>query len=42
MDGEHYDGDQGQYFDDQQDQQKFIDQGKYSMGFPCPIHHLIN
>jgi hypothetical protein len=32
IDGEQYFGEQDQYFDDQQDQQKFAEQGKYSMG----------
>jgi hypothetical protein len=27
------DDNQGQYFNNQQDQQEFVDQGKYSMGF---------
>jgi hypothetical protein len=40
--GEQFVGDQEYYFDDQQDQQEFIDQEKYSMRSPCwPIHHLI-
>jgi hypothetical protein len=30
------------YFEDQQDQQEFINQEKYSMGLPCcPIHYII-
>ena len=32
IDGEQYFGEQDQYFDDQQDQQEFAEQGKYSMG----------
>jgi hypothetical protein len=31
IDGEQYFSEQDQYFDDQQDQQKFAEQGKYSM-----------
>ena len=38
-DGEENVGDQ-EFFDDQQDQQEFVNQGKYSMGFTLmPIHH---
>jgi len=37
-DGEENVGDQG-FFDDQQDQQEFVNQGKYSMGSTLmPIH----
>jgi hypothetical protein len=37
-DGEEYVGNQ-EYF---QDQQEFVNQGKYSMGLPCcPIHYII-
>jgi hypothetical protein len=32
-DGEEYVGSQ-EYFEDQQDQQQFVNQGKYSMGLP--------
>jgi hypothetical protein len=32
IDGEQYDGEQGQYFDDQHDQHEFAEQAKYSMG----------
>jgi hypothetical protein len=40
-DGEEYVGSQ-EYFEDQQDQQQFVNQGKYSMGLPwCPIHYII-
>ena len=40
-DGEENVGDQ-EYFDDQQDQQEFVNQGKYSMGPTLmPIHHLL-
>ena len=38
LDGEENVGDQ-EFFDDQQDQQEFANQGKYSMGFTLmPIH----
>ena len=38
-DGEENVGDQ-EFFDDQQDQQEFVNQGKYSMGSTLmPIHH---
>ena len=41
LDGEENVGDQ-EYFDDQQDQQVFANQGKYSMGSTLmPIHHLL-
>ena len=40
-DGEENVGDQ-EFFDDQQDQQEFVNQGKYSMGPTLmPIHHLL-
>ena len=36
-DGEENVGEQ-EFFDDQQDQQEFVNQGKYNMGLPwCPI-----
>ena len=38
LDGEENVGDQ-EFFDGQQDQQEFVNQGKYSMGFTLmPIH----
>ena len=40
-DGEENVGDQ-EFFDEQQDQQEFANQGKYSMGPTLmPIHHLL-
>ena len=40
-DGEENVGDQ-EFFDDQQDQHEFVNQGKYSMGPTLmPIHHLL-
>ena len=33
LDGEQYAGDQEQYFEDQQCQEEFDNQGKYSLGF---------
>jgi hypothetical protein len=41
LDGEEYVGNQ-EYFEDQQDQQEFVNQGKCSMGLPwCHIHYII-
>jgi len=40
-DGEPYVGGQQYYFDDQ-DQQENYQQGKYSMGIPCPIYIIVN
>jgi hypothetical protein len=38
LDGEEYFGNPDS-FEEQQDQQDFVNQGKYSMGLPwCPIH----
>ena len=40
-DGEENVGDQ-EFFDDQQEQPEFVEQGKYSMGSTLmPIHHLL-
>jgi hypothetical protein len=39
IDGEQFVGDQEQYFEEQDQQGLYFDQGKYNMGFPyCPIH----
>jgi hypothetical protein len=39
IDGEQFVGDQEQYFEEQDQQELYFDQGKYNMGFPCcPIH----
>jgi hypothetical protein len=41
-DGEEYFGNPDMY-EEQQDQQQFVNQGKYSMSLPCcPIHYIIN
>ena len=41
VDGEKYDGEQGQYFNEQ-DQQEHFEQGKYSMGLSLlPTHFII-
>jgi hypothetical protein len=40
-DGEEYVGNPDTY-EEQQDQQQFVNQGKYSMGLPCcPIHYIM-
>jgi hypothetical protein len=40
-DGEEYFGNPNTY-EEQQDQQQFMNQGKYSMSLPCcPIHYII-
>jgi hypothetical protein len=39
IDGEQFVGDQEQYFEEQDQQELYFDQGKYNMGSPCcPIH----
>jgi hypothetical protein len=39
VDDEQFMGDQEQYFEEQDQQELYFDQGKYNMGFPCcPIH----
>ena len=41
VDGEKYDGEQGQYFNEQ-DQQEHFEQGKYNMGLSLlPTHFII-
>jgi hypothetical protein len=39
IDDEQFVGDQEQYFEEQDQQELYFDQGKYNMGFPCcPIY----
>jgi hypothetical protein len=39
IDGEQFVGDQEQYFEEQNQQKLYFDQGKYNIGFSCcPIH----
>jgi hypothetical protein len=41
IDGEQFMGDQEQYFEEQDQQELYFDQGKYNMGSPCCPIHLI-
>jgi hypothetical protein len=40
IDGEQFVGDQEQYFEEQDQQELYFDQGKYNMGSPCCHIHF--